>query len=64
MNGVPSSKRVTIWIEDKAEFQRSWDVLLAERAKLIYPAHGKPFDPHDLEKYKGRIPKIRLYTLK
>ena len=64
MNGVPSSKRVTIWIEDKAEFQRSWDVLLAERAKLIYPAHGKPFDPHDLEKYRGRIPKIRLYPLK
>ncbi len=64
MNGVPSSKRVTIWIEDKAEFQRSWDVLLAERAKLIYPAHGKPFDPRDLEKYRGRIPKIRLYPLK
>ncbi len=30
MNGFPSMKRITIWIEDKKAFQSSWNVLLAD----------------------------------
>lgn len=64
MNGIPSFRRITIWIEDKAQFQTSWDILIAGQAKSIYPAHGSPFDPHDLEKYRRQIAKVRLYALK
>lgn len=64
MNGFPSMKRLIIWIEDKEQFERSWDVLLAEDAAQIYPAHGKPFQMNDLRKYKNVISKIHLYPLK
>lgn len=64
MNGVPSFKRITIWIEDKKSFYHSWDILIAEQADFIYPAHGKPFCSCDLKAYQSRIPKVKLYTLK
>lgn len=64
MNGAPSFKRITIWIEDKNDFYNSWDILIAEKADFIYPAHGKPFDSCNLKKYKRYIPQIKLYTLK
>lgn len=64
MNGIPSIKRVTIWIEDKSAYQNSWNILTNEKADWIYPAHGKPFKREDLEKYINCIPKIRLYELK
>ncbi len=63
MNGVPSFRRITIWIEDKNLFYQSWDVLIAEKAERIYPAHGKPFRRDDLIKYKRHIPKVKLYEL-
>lgn len=43
MNGVPSLHRITIWIENKKEFENSWQVLLSENAEYIYPAHGNRF---------------------
>lgn len=64
MNGIPSFKRVTIWIEDKSAFQNSWNILMNEKADWIYPAHGKPFRRENLKKYINRIPRIRLYELK
>ena len=64
MNGFPSMKRLIIWIEDKEQFESSWDVLLAEDAEQIYPAHGKPFRMNDLSKYKNVISKIPLYPLR
>lgn len=64
MNGIPSAHRITIWLEDRADFRRSWDVLLAEHVRLLYPAHGRPFPPRDLERYRDRILKTRLYALK
>ncbi len=64
MNGIPSSKRITIWIEDKNTFYNSWNTLIDEKANIIYPAHGKPFDSNDLKKYINYIPKIVLYKLK
>ncbi len=63
MNGFPSIKRLIIWIEDKADFEKSWDVLLAEGADTIYPAHGNPFPKCDLAKYKHYISKIHLHKL-
>lgn len=64
MNGIPSLRRVTIWIEDKDAFQNSWNILIDEKVDWIYPSHGKPFKRENLEKYVNRIPKIRLYALK
>ena len=64
MNGFPSIKRLIIWIEDKTDFEKSWDVLLAEDANTIYPAHGRPFPKYDLAKFKKYISRIRLYKLK
>ena len=63
MNGFPSIKRLIIWIEDKADFEKSWDAMLAEDADTIYPAHGRPFPRNDLTKYKNHISKIHLHKL-
>ena len=64
MNGFPSFKKITIWIENKKAFQDSWSRLIGENAEWIYPAHGKPFRPENLKKYLPFIPKTRLYRLK
>ena len=64
MNDFPSIKRLIIWIEDKTEFEKSWDVLISKDADMIYPAHGKPFHKSDLVKYKKNIANIQLYKLK
>ena len=40
MNGIPSSYKITIWVDDKAVFDKSWNVMLAFKAEKIYPAHG------------------------
>lgn len=64
MNDMPSFKRITIWIEDKKAFQSSWDVLLAEKADTIYPAHGKPFSSSELRTYKKYICRTRIYDLR
>jgi len=52
MNMLISPARHTIWIEDAAEFGRSWDKMLALKPTKIYPSHGKPFSPEDLRKYR------------
>ena len=64
MNGIPSSHKITIWVEDKAAFEKSWDEMLASGAKKIYPAHGKPFLPSKLAKNKKFIAGLRLRPLK
>lgn len=64
MNGLPSLKRLIIFIENKEQYEQSWEVLLKEDAEWIYPAHGKPFRKEDLRKYKDAIKKIRLRALK
>ena len=63
MNGVPSSRRVTIWVENTDAFGRSWDLLLAEGAKALYPAHGRPFPPEDLRKNRPFLSRVRLRPL-
>lgn len=64
MNGLPSSKRLTIWIENTADFEKTWEQLISTDAATIYPAHGKPFPKSDLARYKGAISKIKLRNLK
>lgn len=64
MNGIPSSHRITIWVEDKNAFEGSWERILASGAKKICPAHGAPFEPEELARNKKRIQSIRLYPLK
>ena len=64
MNGLPSFRKITIWVEDKAAFEKSWNVMLASGAKTIYPAHGNPFDPSLLAKNQHRIGALNLRPLK
>lgn len=64
MNGIPSSHRITIWVENKNAFERSWEQILASGANKIYPAHGNPFGPEELAKNKSRIQHLRLRPLK
>jgi glyoxylase-like metal-dependent hydrolase (beta-lactamase superfamily II) len=52
MNSLISPARHTIWIEDPAEFGRSWDRMLACKPTRILPSHGRPFPPGDLVKYR------------
>ena len=64
MDGIPSSHKITIWVEDKVAFEKSWDVMLASRAKKIYPAHGNPFCPCELKRNKKFITGLHLRPLK
>ena len=64
MNGLPSSKRLIIWIENVFDFEKSWERLLSTDAETIYPAHGNPFPKRDLVKYKSKISEIKLRKLK
>ena len=64
MNGLSSSHKITIWIEDKAAFEKSWDVMLTSGVEKIYPAHGNPFTPQRLAKNKHHIGALTLRPLK
>ena len=64
MNGLPSIKRLIIWIENVTDFEKSWELLISTDAKMIYSAHGRPFKISDLVKYKAEISKIKLRKLK
>ena len=64
MNGLPSSHKITIWVEDKTAFEKSWDTMLASCAEKIYPAHGNSFTPQLLAKNKHRIGMLTLRPLK
>ena len=64
MNGLPSSHKITIWVENKDEFEQSWDKMLESGAKKIYTAHGNPFCPCELRKNKKIIAGLHLRPLK
>ena len=63
MNGFPSIKRTIIWIEDLAQYKRSWQKMIALHPKMIYPSHGKPFPATDLQKNHTHLNTIKLYPL-
>ena len=64
MNGFPSRRRIPIWMEDRAAFQASWDLLLKAGAARLYPGHGRPFDTRDLMRYRRDIESVKLYPLR
>ena len=64
MNGIPSLHRITIWVENTRTFAESWEHILTSGASMIYPAHGNPFEPKQLERNKKRLAGIRLRPLK
>ena len=64
MNGFPSRRRTTIWIENLPQFKRSWETILGEAPRLLYPAHGKPFPTADLKTYLTTLDKVKLRPLK
>ena len=40
-----------IYAEDIAEIKKSWDILITQGAKMIYPGHGNPFPVEKILKY-------------
>ena len=64
MDGIPSFHKITIWVEDKVAFEKSWEVMLTSGARKIYPAHGSPFCPCELRKNKKFIAGLHLRPLK
>ena len=64
MDGIPSSRKITIWVEDKVAFEKSWGEMIASRAKKIFPAHGSPFCTCALRKNKKFIAGLHLRPLK
>lgn len=63
MNGFPSVKRVSLWIEDIEEFTNSWNTLIAEDSAWLYPSHGRRFNDFDLEKFQKYISKRKFYPI-
>ena len=64
MNAVISRQRHTIWVDDAEAFGQSWDVMLAAKPSKIIPAHGNPFKPQDLRKYRHFLKGHSLISMK
>lgn len=64
MNGFPSKKRITIWIENLQEYQGSWKTIIWQDPRMIFPAHGKPFKTKDLQKNMEALSKVKLHLLR
>lgn len=64
MNDFPSTKRVIIWIENLQDYKNSWQKILSVHPAMIYPAHGKPFQTSDLQKYLSHLDNVKLYPLR
>lgn len=64
MNGFPSLNRITIWMEDLNDFQRSWEVMINNNPVRIYPSHGKGFMKEDLEDNMHKLNGLKLHSLR
>lgn len=60
-NALIAPARQAILMEDAAQFAQSWDRMIALNPSRIYPSHGNPFSPKDLEKYRARLNEIKLF---
>jgi len=60
MNGFPSIKRTTIWIENLKDYTGSWDSMIRSNAKTIYPSHGRLFPVSDLIRFRKFVDGITL----
>jgi glyoxylase-like metal-dependent hydrolase (beta-lactamase superfamily II) len=63
MNGFPSLRRATIWIEDPVNFCAAWEKMITLKPKTIYPGHGRPFPASDLERFLPHARNIKLIPL-
>lgn len=63
MSGIPSKNNMIIWIENKEEYEKSWETIIEAEPKLIYPAHGSPFPARKLAKSIKKIAKVKLIPL-
>lgn len=52
MNAIISLGKHTIFMEDVAGFQNSWDKMISLNPTKIYPSHGNPFLVRDLIKFR------------
>ena len=50
MNGFPSLRKITIWMENRADFCASWEAIIRLQPKCIYPGHGRPMRVYALAK--------------
>ena len=64
MNGLPSLRRTTIWVEDLEQFKRSWEMIIERNPDLICPGHGKAFKTEELRRYLKTLERVKLYPLK
>ena len=63
MNGMPSCNKITIWIENLAEYQSLWKKIIELRPYMIYPGHGKPFAFRELSRNIEKINNRNLLPL-
>ena len=64
MNGFPSIGRTTIWIENLKQYRQSWETIIGKKPDLLFPAHGKPFKPAELQRNVQRLAGIRLLPIR
>ena len=64
MNGFPSIRRRTIWIENLHQYKRSWERIIEKKPDMLYPTHGRPFKTVDLKRYLKTLDRTELYPLK
>lgn len=64
MNGFPSLHKITIWMENRADFCTSWEALIRLQPKCIYPGHGRPMPVRALAKNLSHALRTRLWLLK
>ncbi|AWI03391.1 MBL fold metallo-hydrolase [Clostridium drakei] len=52
---ILGAKYMTIGIENLDEYYNSWNKLILNCSRIIYPAHGKPFNVTKLKRNIGKI---------
>lgn len=63
MNAVISVAKHTIWIDDREQFQASWDKMISMDISKIYPSHGTPFSPKALIKNRHFLDTRKLFPM-
>jgi glyoxylase-like metal-dependent hydrolase (beta-lactamase superfamily II) len=52
-NGFPFTlhPRLPIYAEELSEIKKSWELIISQGAKMIYPGHGNPFPVEMIKRY-------------
>ena len=64
MNGFPSRKYTTIWIESLEQYKQSWEIIIGKNLAVLYPGHGNPFSAAELEKHLKVLDSVKLCPLR